>query len=103
MGLEPTRCRCASEALLRRLRKDGSLPRIHPLVDLCNAISVAFAVPVAAFGVAEVLVVAEALHESAQNAVASLLAALEDELRAVWSAAPSAAILSRSSPRFDPA
>jgi DNA/RNA-binding domain of Phe-tRNA-synthetase-like protein len=47
MGLKPTQYRCASEALLRRLRKEGSLPRIHPLVDLCNAISVAFAVPVA--------------------------------------------------------
>ncbi|MCX5064311.1 phenylalanine--tRNA ligase beta subunit-related protein [Micromonospora lupini] len=39
--------RCASEALPRRLRLDGSLPRLHPLVDLCNAISVAHAIPVA--------------------------------------------------------
>jgi DNA/RNA-binding domain of Phe-tRNA-synthetase-like protein len=49
MGLKPTQYRCASEALLRRFRKDGSLPRIHPLVDLCNAISLAYAIPVAAF------------------------------------------------------
>ena len=48
MGLKPTQYRCASEALLRRLRKEGDLPRLHPLVDLCNAISVAFAIPVAA-------------------------------------------------------
>jgi DNA/RNA-binding domain of Phe-tRNA-synthetase-like protein len=48
MGLKPTQYRCASEALLRRLRKEGSLPRLHPLVDLCNALSVAFAIPVAA-------------------------------------------------------
>jgi len=48
MGLKPTQYRCASESLLRRLRKHGGLPRIHPVVDLCNAISVAYAVPVAA-------------------------------------------------------
>ncbi|CAM5691327.1 B3/B4 domain-containing protein [Streptomyces aurantiogriseus] len=48
MGLRPTQYRCASESLLRRLRKEGSLPRIHPVVDLCNAISAAYAVPVAA-------------------------------------------------------
>lgn len=48
MGLKPTQYRCASESLLRRYRKEGSLPRLHPLVDLCNAASVAFAVPVAA-------------------------------------------------------
>ncbi len=48
MGLRPTRYRCAAEALLRRLRLDGELPRVHPLVDLCNAISAAYAIPVAA-------------------------------------------------------
>lgn len=48
MGLKPTQYRCASEALLRRLRKEGDLPRLHPLVDLCNVVSVAFAIPVAA-------------------------------------------------------
>ncbi|MGN7139680.1 B3/B4 domain-containing protein [Streptomyces pseudogriseolus] len=47
MGLRPTQYRCASESLLRRLRKEGALPRIHPVVDLCNAVSVAYAVPVA--------------------------------------------------------
>jgi DNA/RNA-binding domain of Phe-tRNA-synthetase-like protein len=54
MGLKPTQDRCASEALLRRLRKEGSLPRIHPLIDLCNAVSVAFAVPVAVFDLSKV-------------------------------------------------
>jgi DNA/RNA-binding domain of Phe-tRNA-synthetase-like protein len=48
MGLKPTQYRCASESLLRRLRKEASLPRIHPVVDLCNAVSAAYAVPVAA-------------------------------------------------------
>lgn len=52
MGLKPTQYRCASESLLRRFRKEGSLPRLHPLVDLCNAISLAFAIPVAVFDVA---------------------------------------------------
>ena len=51
MGLKPTQYRCASESLLRRLRKEGALPRIHPLIDLCNAISVAFALPVAVIDV----------------------------------------------------
>lgn len=47
MGLKPTRYRCAAEALLRRLRTHGGLPRLHPLVDLCNAISAAHAIPIA--------------------------------------------------------
>jgi len=49
MGLKPTQYRCAAEALLRRFRKDGALPSLHPLVDFCNALSLAFAVPVAVF------------------------------------------------------
>jgi DNA/RNA-binding domain of Phe-tRNA-synthetase-like protein len=48
MGLKPTQYRCASEALLRRLRQTGDLPSVHPLVDLCNAMSMAFAIPIAA-------------------------------------------------------
>ncbi|HEX6018320.1 MAG TPA: phenylalanine--tRNA ligase beta subunit-related protein [Burkholderiaceae bacterium] len=54
MGLKPTQYRCASEALLRRLRKERELPHLHPLVDLCNAISVAHAIPVAALDLAQV-------------------------------------------------
>ena len=54
MGLKPTQYRCASEALLRRFRKDGTLPRLHPLVDVCNAVSLAFAVPVAVFDIARI-------------------------------------------------
>jgi DNA/RNA-binding domain of Phe-tRNA-synthetase-like protein len=52
MGLKPTQYRCASEALLRRYSKEGSLPSIHPLIDACNAISLAFAIPVAVFDLA---------------------------------------------------
>ncbi|MEV4736711.1 MULTISPECIES: B3/B4 domain-containing protein [unclassified Microbacterium] len=49
MGLKPTQYRCASEALLRRFKKDGRLPAIHPLVDLCNAVSISYAIPIAVF------------------------------------------------------
>lgn len=52
MGLKPTQYRCAAEALLRRFRRDAELPRLHPLVDLCNALSLAFAVPVAVLDLA---------------------------------------------------
>lgn len=54
MGLKPTQYRCASESLLRRLRKEDALPRIHPLIDLCNAASMAYATPVAVFDLAKV-------------------------------------------------
>ncbi|TML90809.1 MAG: hypothetical protein E6G08_01315 [Actinobacteria bacterium] len=162
MGLKPTQYRCASESLLRRLRKEGSLPRIHPLIDLCNAISVAFAIPVAAFeaskiagyievrhatgdetyeafsGEAEnpapgevifadgagraharrwtnrqsgysavrgeagtVLIVAEAMHDSARADIERLVATMADEIDAVWSATPTTGVLTSASPRFE--
>ena len=53
MGLKPTQYRCAAESLLRRFRKEGALPELHPLVDLCNAASIAFAIPVAVFDAAQ--------------------------------------------------
>jgi len=54
LGLKPTQYRCASESLLRRFRKEGSLPSLHPLVDLCNAISLAYAIPVAVLDAAQI-------------------------------------------------
>lgn len=54
MGLKPTQYRCAAESLLRRVRKEGSLPALHPLVDVCNAASLAFATPVAVFDLAAI-------------------------------------------------
>ncbi|MEJ7763324.1 MAG: phenylalanine--tRNA ligase beta subunit-related protein [Thermomicrobiales bacterium] len=51
MGLKPTQYRSASESLLRRFRKEETLPRLHPLIDLCNAVSLAFAIPIATFDV----------------------------------------------------
>ncbi len=161
MGLKPTQYRCASEALLRRLRKDGVLPQVHPLVDVCNAVSAAFAIPVAVFDLAKVtgdlevryasgdenylafsgqtehpsprevvfadqaghvharrwsnrqsglsavqdstaavLIVAEAMHESASSDVPELIAAVADELNAAWSTTPVIAMLSQPAPRF---
>lgn len=161
MGLKPTQYRCASEALLRRLRKDGALPQLHPLVNVCNAISAAFAIPVAVFDLAKItgdlkvryadgdedyldfsgqtehpgphevifadqaghvharrwtnrqsglsavqdstataLIVAEALHDSASSDVPELIAAVADELNAVWSTMPVTTVLSQYAPRF---
>jgi DNA/RNA-binding domain of Phe-tRNA-synthetase-like protein len=45
-GLDPTRVRPSSEALMRRLRKGEPLPRINSLVDVANAMSVQLQVPV---------------------------------------------------------
>lgn len=161
MGLKPTQYRCASESLLRRLRKEGTLPQLHPLVDLCNAVSVAFAIPVAVLdlakisgdlevryaagdekyltfsgemehpaagevifadeagqaharrwtnrqsglsavqsGTSDVLIVAEALHDSAAADVPELMAAIAAELGTVWSAAAEPAVLTPAAPRF---
>lgn len=148
LGLKPTQYRCASESLLRRYRKNGELPTLHPLIDLCNAASLAFAIPVAAFDIdrisgaltvrsacgdelyetfsgetehpepgevifaddsgraharrwthrqsgwsavrqrtSNVLIVAEALHETAQDDVENLIVALTDAISQVWPAA----------------
>lgn len=54
MGFKPTQYRSAGEALLRRFRRENDLPRLHPLVDLCNAVSLAYAVPVAVLDLARV-------------------------------------------------
>lgn len=54
LGLKPTQYRCASESLLRRLRKEGHIPPIHPLVDLCNAVSILYAIPIAVFDLSKV-------------------------------------------------
>ncbi|MGH3396734.1 MAG: phenylalanine--tRNA ligase beta subunit-related protein [Streptosporangiaceae bacterium] len=162
MGLKPTQYRCASESLLRRYKKEGSLPSIHPLVDLCNALSMAYAIPVAVLdadqvdwplevryadgaeryqafsgeteqprpgevvfadaggnaharrwtnrqsagsavrpGTSAVLMVAEAMHESAAADVAALIAEISAELAATWPLSPHSALLSPDRPRFE--
>jgi DNA/RNA-binding domain of Phe-tRNA-synthetase-like protein len=45
VGLDPTKTRPSSEALLRRVRKGDSLPRINSLVDVCNWCSLEFQLP----------------------------------------------------------
>ena len=62
MGLKPTKYRCAAEALLRRFKREFDLPRLHPLVDLCNAISLAFALPVAVFDLETIAEYIEVCH-----------------------------------------
>jgi len=45
VGLDPTKTRPSSEALLRRVRRGESLPRINSLVDVCNWCSLEFQLP----------------------------------------------------------
>ena len=45
IGLDPTKTRPSSEALLRRVRKGDHLPRINTLVDICNWCSLEFQWP----------------------------------------------------------
>ncbi|HEX9518754.1 MAG TPA: phenylalanine--tRNA ligase beta subunit-related protein [Streptosporangiaceae bacterium] len=47
------RLAAATESELAEIQA-GTLPRLHPLVDLCNAISLDFAIPVAVFDMAKV-------------------------------------------------
>lgn len=48
-GVNPTKYRSAPEALLRRLTKKGDIPSLNTLVDICNLVSIRYALPVAAF------------------------------------------------------
>lgn len=45
-GAKPNRTPCSAQALRKRVLKDGALPAINPVVDLYNAVSLRFAVPV---------------------------------------------------------
>lgn len=45
-GAKPKRTPCSAEALRKRVIRDGSLPGIDPVVDLYNAISIRYAIPV---------------------------------------------------------
>lgn len=45
-GSKPQRTPCSAEALWRRLDRDGALASINAVVDLYNAVSLRFAVPV---------------------------------------------------------
>ncbi|MGE0393009.1 MAG: phenylalanine--tRNA ligase beta subunit-related protein [Vicinamibacterales bacterium] len=54
VGLDPTRNRPSSEALLRRVRKGDGLPRINNMVDVCNWCSMEFQLPYGLYDVAHV-------------------------------------------------
>ncbi|MNB94828.1 B3/4 domain protein [compost metagenome] len=45
-GAKPKRTPCSAEALRKRVSRDGSMASIDPVVDLYNAISLQYAVPV---------------------------------------------------------
>jgi DNA/RNA-binding domain of Phe-tRNA-synthetase-like protein len=55
LGVKPNRYPCAAEGLIRRVVEAGALPRISALVDLCNAASLRYAIPVAPFDLANVV------------------------------------------------
>lgn len=52
VGVDPTKTRPASEALIRRVLRGRSLPRINTFVDAYNLASMESAVPLAAFDMA---------------------------------------------------
>lgn len=45
-GAKPQRTPCSAAALRKRVLRDGTLPSIDPVVDLYNAISLRYAIPV---------------------------------------------------------
>ena len=45
-GAKPKRTPCSASALRKRVMRDGSLPPLDPVVDIYNAISIRYAVPV---------------------------------------------------------
>lgn len=51
-GAKPQRTPCSAEALRKRVLREGSLPCLNPVVDLYNAISLRFALPVGGENVA---------------------------------------------------
>jgi DNA/RNA-binding domain of Phe-tRNA-synthetase-like protein len=54
VGIDPTKRRPSSEALLRRVRKGEALPRINSMVDVCNWCSLEFQVPYGLYDAAHI-------------------------------------------------
>jgi DNA/RNA-binding domain of Phe-tRNA-synthetase-like protein len=54
VGLDPTKTRPSSEALLRRVKKGDPLPRINSMVDVCNWCSLEFQLPYGLYDLARV-------------------------------------------------
>ena len=55
VGLDPTRTRPSSEALLRRARKGDPLPRINSMVDVCNWCSLELQLPYGLYDAARIV------------------------------------------------
>ena len=55
VGLDPTKTRPSSEALLRRVRKGDALPRINSMVDVCNWCSLEFQLPYGLYDAARIV------------------------------------------------
>ena len=54
VGLDPTKTRPSSEALLRRVRKGDTLPRINSMVDVCKWCSFEFQLPYGLYDAAHI-------------------------------------------------
>jgi DNA/RNA-binding domain of Phe-tRNA-synthetase-like protein len=54
VGIDPTKRRPSSEALLRRVLKGEALPRINSMVDVCNWCSLEFQVPYGLYDAAHI-------------------------------------------------
>lgn len=54
VGIDPTKRRPSSEALLRRVRKGEGLPRINAMVDVCNWCSLEFQLPYGLYDAARI-------------------------------------------------
>lgn len=51
-GAKPKRTPCSADALRKRVQRDGTMAAIDPIVDLYNAVSIRFAIPVGGENVA---------------------------------------------------
>jgi DNA/RNA-binding domain of Phe-tRNA-synthetase-like protein len=54
VGIDPTKRRPSSEALLRRVRKGDPLPRVNSMVDVCNWCSLEFQLPYGLYDAAHI-------------------------------------------------
>jgi DNA/RNA-binding domain of Phe-tRNA-synthetase-like protein len=54
VGIDPTKTRPSSEALLRRVRRGDTLPRINSMVDVCNWCSFEFQLPYGLYDAAQI-------------------------------------------------
>lgn len=53
-GIKPNRYQCAAENLIRQIVRSDRFPRLHPVIDLCNAAAATYAIPVAPFDASKI-------------------------------------------------